>query len=113
MNSNTIIPLAPFPLLGTSGTQINIINLTVALNTNASFGYTILDSGNNIIVNGRNSITPAQYSGWSSSDNYIVNCILSNLNLTAAAPILDTPVATIMAANLAANSVTSSISAAI
>ena len=83
----TIIPINPVSVWNSTATQIQITAITLELGTSSQCQYLLQDANHNALVAGFSSLTPTQYNNWGSDDNYFINCILSNLGLTAVTPL--------------------------
>lgn len=85
----TSIPITPVAVFPTQATTLQIQGVNVDLNNIASYNWALLDAAGNQLLSGNGSLTSAQYNGWGTSDNYVINCILTNLGLTANPPVTD------------------------
>ena len=78
-----IIPIVPVAAFPTSGTQLRVDDGHVQLGTTASFQWAILDADGNLVGGpSRNSLTTGQYAAWLSEDEWVAQCVATNLGLS-------------------------------
>ena len=65
-------------------TSIDILTGELSLNNSVNFPVKLLDQDGNIVSIEFVRIEGEEYSNWSSDDQYVVDLILSRLNLTKA-----------------------------
>jgi hypothetical protein len=78
--NNINVPVNPSPYINICNVQINVTN--VELFTSVSVEAVLLDASNNFIDKKNIVIKDADYLSWGNDDNYIVNYVLNELNLT-------------------------------
>ncbi len=79
------IAIKPVPSFPHTATQLECIATTVELGVGLSTGWRLLDSGNQIVsALGIASLTAEQYEGWTGDDDYVCECVASNLGLALA-----------------------------
>lgn len=82
MTQYNITPVAAFPA---QATKIDISDIRVTLDQSADCQYFLVDANGALVSPAaRVVLTEEQYALWSDNDEYFVDCILANLNLTRA-----------------------------
>ncbi len=80
MTRYNITPVAAYPA---QATQIDISDVRVSLDESADCQYFLVDANGALVSSpARASLTPEQYALWSDNDEYFVDCVLANLNLS-------------------------------
>ena len=82
-------PITPVPVYPTQATQLQVNDSWFYdVTKGATFNYALLDANSVPLISGQNSLSPAQWSAWTTQSDatYILSCVAANLNLTLTPP---------------------------